>query len=513
MMTDSPVLLIMGNHYLLGGSSWSFASGDKTESPIGSQDFWIVDLRIGRFGVPTINWQKTIGGFADEFLKAEGAEVTTDGGRIVGGTSASGIEYEKTDNNRGNFDYWVVKYDKQGNIEWDKTIGGNDYDELMTIHQTKDGGYILAGNSTSNQSGEKSENSRGGFDIWVVKLDKTVNIEWSRTLGGSDNEFVSSTLERRDGGFLIGGYSESNFSGEKTANSKGGYDLWTIKLDRIGNIEWDKTIGGSDNEFNSYLQPTEDGGYVSSGISLSNQSFDKSENCRGGFDFWVVRFDRFGNKKWDKTIGGNADDFVNSMGTITDEGIIIGGASLSNISGEKTENSKGGADYWVVKLNKWGHIEWDKTIGGFSDDYANDLVVTHDHGVALAGVSLSSIGGDKTEYNRNDFDYWIVKLNAKGKLEWEKTLGGFGGDLLYDIQELGDNHYFLSGFSWSWLSVDKAEYQHGGLDLWLIDFSMDKVSNNECHPGHDESAKLITSEATNNRGKNLQCIPCRLKQY
>jgi len=508
--SDDRIVNIIDNgndHYLLGGSSWSFISGDKTQMPVGSQDFWIVDLSIGKFGIPTINTQKTIGGYADDILKAEGADLTRDGGWIIGASSASDIGFEKTGYNRGNFDYWVVKYDRYHNIEWEKTIGGSDYDELMSIHQTFDGGYILAGNSSSNQSGERSENSRGGFDIWIVKLDKFGNIQWDKSLGGSDNEFVSSIIQLRDGGYLVGGYSASNVSGEKSENSKGGYDMWTIKIDNTGHVLWDKTIGGSDNEFNNYLQLTSDGGYVSAGISFSDQSFDKSENKKGGFDFWIVRFDRFGHKKWDKTIGGGADDFLNGIQVSGDENFFVAGASLSNISGDKTENSRGGADYWVVKLDKLGKIQWDKTIGGSSDEYANDLIATRDNGVALAGVSNSSIGGEKSEYNRGDFDYWVVKLDGKGKIEWDKTLGGFGGDLLYDIQEIGDEHFLLSGFSWSWLAVDKAEYQHGGLDLWLIDFEMDKEKNHECHPGHDEDTKLITSEATESRSPDFAAFP------
>jgi len=481
------------DEYLLGGSSWSFYDGDKTSFPVGAQDFWIVDLKIGNFGIPTVNWQRTIGGFADELIKAEGAELTSDGGWIIGGSSASDIGFEKTGYNRGSFDYWVIKYDRDGNIQWDKTIGGNDYDELMTIHQTSDGGYILAGNSTSTQSFERSEPTRGGFDIWVVKLDKFGNIQWDKALGGSDNEFVSSILQTKEGGYLVGGYSASNISGEKSQNSKGGYDMWTIKLKKNGQVEWDKTVGGSGDEFNNYLHLTPDGGYYATGISLSNKSFDKSEDSKGGYDFWVLRFDKFNHILWDRTIGGNADDFVNGLDVTNDEGLVVGGASLSNISGNKTENSKGGADYWVVKLDKWGRIQWDKTFGGYSDDYANDLVATRDNGVALAGVSLSPIGADKSEFNRNDFDYWLVKLDSKGKMQWEKTLGGQGGDLLYNIQELGDQHYLLSGFSWSWASMDKVDYQHGGLDLWLVDFSMEQNKNHDCHNGFDEPSKAITN--------------------
>jgi hypothetical protein len=478
------------DEYLLGGSTWSFYSADKTSYPIGAQDFWIVDMKIGNFGIPRINWQKTIGGFSDELIKAEGTQLTSDGGFIIGGSSASDIAFEKTGYNRGNQDYWVVKYDRNGNIQWDKTIGGSDYDELMTIHQTSDGGYILAGNSTSTQSGERSETTRGGFDIWVVKLDKNGNIQWDKTVGGNDNDFVSSIVQTKDGDYLVGGYSASNISGEKSQNSKGGYDMWTIMLSKNGQVKWDKTIGGSDNEFNNYLHLTPDGGYYATGISLSNKSFDKSEDSKGGFDFWVLRFDKFNRIQWDKTLGGNADDYVNGLDVTLDEGLIVGGASLSSISGNKSEYNRGGADYWVVKLDKLGRIQWDKTVGGYADDYANDLVATSDNGVALAGVSFSPIGADKSEYNRNDFDYWVVKIDSKGKVQWDKTFGGLSADLLYNIQELGNDNYLLSGFSSSWASVDKADYQHGGVDIWLINFSMSKEKNHDCGPGFNEPSKM-----------------------
>ena len=144
---------------------------------------------------------------------------TDDGGYILGGGSESDISGEKTDNdritlNRG--DFWIVKLDSLGNIEWDKTIGGGDIDYLVSLQQTKDGGYILSGDSGSDISGEKTENSRGDLDYWVVKLNSQGEIEWDKTLGGNSVDQVMGIQETSDGGYILGGFSFSDLSGEES---------------------------------------------------------------------------------------------------------------------------------------------------------------------------------------------------------------------------------------------------------------------------------------------------------
>ena len=167
--------------------------------------------------------------------------------------------------------------------------GGSVQDFFTSIAITKDGGYLAGGFSNSNISGEKTQNSRGGNDYWVIKYTAQGLKQWDKTIGGSDDDKLYSVLQTDDGGYLLGGLSSSNVSGEKTTNSKGYSDYWIVKLDSAGNIEWDKTIGGSEMEFLTCMEKTSDGGYLLGGTSLSNAGFDKTENCWGGYDYWIVK--------------------------------------------------------------------------------------------------------------------------------------------------------------------------------------------------------------------------------
>lgn len=131
---------------------------------------------------------------------------------------------EKSENSRGQHDYWIVKTDSHGRKEWDKTIGGNYGDNLQSLQQTADGGYILGGFSNSNVSGEKTENGRGWNDYWVVKISAEGKVQWDKTIGGDDNDYLQAIEQMKDGGYIVGGYSISNISGEKTEKSRGSFD-------------------------------------------------------------------------------------------------------------------------------------------------------------------------------------------------------------------------------------------------------------------------------------------------
>ncbi|MFO0484472.1 MAG: T9SS C-terminal target domain-containing protein, partial [Sphingobacteriia bacterium] len=193
---------------------------------------------------PTIEWDRTLGGSGTDFLAD--FWLTADGGYILGGSSQSNTSGEKSEDGRGDWDVWVMKLNADRTIQWQRTLGGNKYDALCDFYQTVDGGYILGGTSSSNVSGEKTENSRGGSDYWVIKLSATGTIEWQKTLGGSANDALYPVRQTSDGGYILGGESISNSSGEKTQNSRGGYDYWVVKLSATGNIEWDRTLGGSE---------------------------------------------------------------------------------------------------------------------------------------------------------------------------------------------------------------------------------------------------------------------------
>ncbi len=258
-------------------------------------------------------------------------------------------------------------------IEWQRTIGGSGYDYLRSVQQTFDGGYILGGWSNSNISGDKTENSQGATDYWVVKTDSAGNIQWQKTIGGSGYDWLLSIQQTTDGGYILGGTSDSNTSGDKTENSKGYRDYWILKSDSAGNIQWQKTIGGSNYDELSCIKQTTDGGYILGGKSNSDMSGDKTENSNGGWDYWIVKTDSMGNIQWQNTIGGGGYDYLWYLKQTADSGYILGGMSASFISGDKTDNSKGSHDYWIIKTNVGGTIQWQKTIGGSCEGKAVKL--------------------------------------------------------------------------------------------------------------------------------------------
>lgn len=424
------------------------------------------------FAQIAIKEQKTIGGRSYDFLRS--MDTTRDGGIIMGGSSSSGPRGDKTDTSRGNNDYWVVKLSKSGSIEWDKTIGGKLEDELYSVQQTIDGGYILGGFSKSNKSGEKSENRRGQNDYWVVKLDSAGNVEWDKTIGGSGEDELYALKATRDGGCIMGGWSNSGISFEKTDFYRGIWDYWVVKLDASGNIQWDKTIGGTDADDLNALQQTSDGGYILAGNSSSAISYEKTENSRGGFDYWIVKLDSLGDIQWDKTIGGFGADNLTSVIETKDNGYVLGGYSSSSVGYEKTENTRGVYDYWVIKLDSLRNRQWDKTAGGADHDYMADVQQTSDGGYIMGGYSKSNMSGDKTEDSRGFYDFWIVKLNTNGKIVQEKTIGGSDDDWLASVREKGRNNFLLAGFSFSNISGEKTQNSKGYNDYWIVYVSHEK---------------------------------------
>lgn len=416
---------------------------------------------------PSIQWQNTIGGSMGENLYS--IQQTSDGGYFLAGTSGSGISGDKTDSLRGGLgDYWVLKIDASGFIQWQKTFGGVGFDALYFADQTFDGGYIIGGNSYSDISGEKSDSSRGGSDYWILKIDSVGNIQWQKTFGGFGSDVLYTAEQTLDGGYILGGTSGSDISGEKSENSRGIFDFWIIKTDSIGNIQWQKTIGGNDMDNLYSLSQTSDLGYILAGSSLSNISGEKSENCRGTLDFWIVKTNSLGIIQWQKTLGGTSSEIPNSVVQTIDGGFIIGGDSYSNISGDKTENSRGEDDFWLIKLDSVGSLVWQKTIGGNLSEWITSVIQTIDGGYLAGGPSASGISGEKTDFCRGIDDYWVVKLDTTGMIQWQKTLGGADYDELISLKATNDGGFILGGYSGSNAQFEKSENSQGQFDYWVI---------------------------------------------
>lgn len=431
---------------------------------------------------PEIAWDNALRGNSYDYLFA--LDNTLDNGFIIGGMSNSAISFDKNENYIGplNFeDYWIIKTNSAGDIEWQNTIGSNGIDNLTDIESATDGGFLVAGYTVGGISGDKTENViGGGCDMWVLKLDDSGNILWQNTIGGNRRDYVRAVEQTSDGGFILGGNSESKAAFDKSQNNRDSLypftnDFWIVKIDSTGNILWDKTIGGNNEEILYSIEQTMDGGYIIGGTSLSGISGDKNEpnyGPPGSSDYYIIKLDAVGNIIWQQTIGGNADDEFRSIHQTADGGFLIGGYSASAISGDKTEAPIGGVgdhDFWVLKLDAFGNILWQNTIGGSLNDLLYTSLINTDGDFILGGISFSGISGDKLTGNIGFYDYWIVKVDHNGELIWEKTIGGSEGDYLHAITQSADGNLLLGGFSLSNTSGNKTEDNIGSYtDIWLV---------------------------------------------
>jgi hypothetical protein len=428
---------------------------------------------------PAVQWQKTLGGTSDD--KATSVQQTTDGGYIVGGYtySTDGI----VTSNHGGYDYWVVKLSSTSSLEWQKTLGGTNNDIANSVQKTTDGGYIVAGWSYS-LDGDITGN-HGGCDYWVVKLSSIGNIQWQKTLGGSSNDFAYDVKETTDGGFIVAG-STYSIDGDVTAN-QGGYDYWVVKLSSIGNIEWQKALGGTNNDTAHSIQQTSDGGFIVAGTSPSTDG-DVMGN-HGFYDSWIVKLSSTGSIQWQKALGGTAEDVANYIQQTTDGGYIIAGYTYST-DGNVTGNH-GGGDYWVIKLSNTGYLEWQKTLGGTNTDWAFSIQQTTDGGYIVAGQT-TSLDGDVTG-NHGIRDYWVIKLTSIGNIQWQKALGGTNYDHSLSIQQTIDGGHIVAGWSNS-IDGDITSNQ-GSYDSWVVKLAPESLSTNDSNL---QNSALIYPNPTKN---------------
>ncbi|HEX5154151.1 MAG TPA: T9SS type A sorting domain-containing protein [Parafilimonas sp.] len=356
-------------------------------------------------------------------------------------------------------------------ITWQRTIGGNNADKLTGMLQTFDGGLILCGYSNSNISGDKTQNSVSNtYDYWIVKLAKTGITQWTKTYGGSDRDLEPRVIQTKDSGYLVAGSSISSASGGKTENAiNNSFDYWTIKLDKHGNQVWDNTVGGIQFEKLAAVleSPT---GYFLCGSSNSTYGNDKSLPNEGSSlwpDYWVVKLNKSGVVLWDSTYGSKNRDALTTAQITADGGIILGGSSYSPAFADKSEDFKGNNDYWVVKLNANGAKQWDKTIGGSLSDYLIAIDTIGSNGYILAGYSNSPASFNKTDSCRGVTDYWIVRLDNAGNITWNKTYGGSKEDHATSVKYT-NGHFLVGGYSNSPASGDKKAGVKGGMDFWTL---------------------------------------------
>jgi len=379
---------------------------------------------------------------------------TTDGGLIITGYAQSADG--DLNGNQGDYDVMVAKLDASGNKQWVKTFGGSAYDEGNAVTTTSDGGYVIAGN-TSSSNGDMPANLGSG-DIVVMKLDNAGNKLWVKTFGGSKVDEATTIITTSDGGYVLGGRTAST-DGDATGNH-GGSDIIIIKLDASGNKQWAKVLGGTLHDYCGHLVTTTDGGYALCGYSTSSNG-DISSN-KGGFDYLLMKLDAAGNKVWDKTFGGSSSEYAYDLIVTTDGGYMITGST--NSSDGDVSNNHGLSDIWLVKTDAAGNKQWTKTIGGSKQDYSYCLTATTDGGGIIGGDSYSADGDIAT--NRGAVDLVLIKINAAGNSQTVKTYGGSYDDEPMAIIPFTSGRYVLAGTSAS--SDGDVSGNHGGYDAWIL---------------------------------------------
>jgi hypothetical protein len=388
--------------YLAVGST---ASNDQqVTGNHGTTDFWAVKMD----SVGSLIWQKCYGGSDDDRIY-DGIQ-TSDGGFIYTGPTSSNDG--QVTGNHGYQDYWIVKVDSGGNIEWQKTFGGSLWDIPFSIKQTWDGGYIVAGGSTSND-GQVTGN-HGDQDFWIIKLDPSGNLIWQKALGGSGQDEAINIQNTSDSGFIVCGLTHSN-DGQVSGNH-GLDDFWVVKLNQSGSLQWQKAYGGSNRDAAYSIKQTGDGGYFITGYT---QSFDgQVTGNHGQYDIWVVRINATGDLEWQQCFGGSGIEVAWEIQKIDDDNCILIGQTDSN--GGQVTGNHGTQDYWVIRLNDTGNIVWKECFGGTGYEDGLSIAITIDGKYILAGQSDSNDG--QVSGNHGQFDFWIVKIADSG------NISGIGGD-------------------------------------------------------------------------------------
>ncbi|MBN8643357.1 MAG: T9SS type A sorting domain-containing protein [Flavobacteriales bacterium] len=370
---------------------------------------------------PEIVWENTYQ--KNELCGAKIRDIapTSDGGSVGVGDSCS--------------DYYIVKIDSNGNKEWDTTFGGSGTEIAESINQTQDGGYIINGRTHSPNDGNVQGN-HGGIDFWVVKLSSTGSFQWGKCFGSLYDDFGYDIIQTDDGNYLALGYL---YPTSLTINGFGGADYWILKLSPNGTIIWQYTYGGNGDDKPVSFSQTSDGGFVVSGLTLSSSGQVTGNN--GGLDAWIIKIDQNGTLQWQKNIGGSNNDLINMIKETSDGNYILVGATRSNdgdVSGNHGDN-----DIWVVKMNSLGDILWQKCYGGSLHDYSTSVIETSDGNFIVNGYTNSTDGDITSSFG--SYDAWIIKFNDNGDIIWSKTLGSIESDYSRAIHTTSDNGLIVAG--------------------------------------------------------------------
>lgn len=411
-------LQVLPDGILVAGSSSSVISlGRVAQFNDYSQNYLVVKLDFDG----NILWRKMYGGPQLERLWK--IVPTKDGGFIMSGTSYSDAGLEKTENARGGGDAWIVKTDALGNKEWDRTFGGDTLDEPFALRQLPDGGYVVGCTSFSGKNGDKSESSRGDMDFWIIRLDEKGNKIWDKTIGGDYYDQLNDIELAPDGDIYIsGGTRSAPNTGEVGADAaRGNVDFWLLKMDpQTKQIRWNHRFGGTGYDLPYGLCVASDGVVWMGGTTQSKPAPATASNngkdaayFGGVFDGWVVAVNPSGKKIRDLAFGGSGHDEIYFIQEdISESGrILVGGFSNSPISGNKTEPERGSYDYWLQAIEPTGEKKWELVEGGNNQDVMFYFDQMKDGSYILGGTSVSPKSGDKSQdlYAAGMADFWVIR--------------------------------------------------------------------------------------------------------
>lgn len=444
---------------------------------------------------PVIEWRGSFGG--RDYETPAAVQPTNDGGLIMVGTTYS--TDDDAINNKGVSDILVIKLRANKSVEWKKTLGGTNEDGAHDVQLTSDGGYIIAGYTKSND-GDVTQ-VKGASDYWIIKLRANGTVQWQRTYGGSQMDVASSIKELPGGRYIATGYAMSN-DGDVTNNHFAFVqDVWVVRLDNQGNIVWQRCYGGTDSDFAYKIELTATG-YIFCGYSRSANG-DLQQN-KGGQDVWVVKLDNNGTIEWQTTLGGSLNENAFDMKEVPAGGYIVA-ATTSSADVDVTGNH-GTTDMWVIRLDADGKVIWNRCLGGTSLEAARSVNVAGNGQFIVAGSAESTDNDVQQLHGRSD--YWIVGLSSSGAIEWQKNLGGTGIDDAM-TSYLANGKLLVAGTSFS--NDDDVTTTKDGGDIWVVELKFNtplpvivtQPKNADACNGSNASFKIEANNATSYQWQGL----------
>ncbi len=397
------------------------------------------------FGQPALEWEKSFKS-SSSTSKSEFNDVvaTSDGGCIAVGTGkGDGGDMPSGYIDKG--DALIIKMAADGTVQWSDYWGQQEEDNALAVTQTSDGGYAVAG-YTYHFGGS----SLGAADGFVVKYDATGTIQWQKIYGGSGHDLIYDIHQKPDGGYIFVGSTKS----PEIPGYLEGSDLWAVMLDNTGEVVWNTAKGYKGEEAAGSVAQTSDGGFIVAGKTNSSDA----TNYKGGYDMWVMKLSATGNTSWQTCIGGTKADAASSVIINADGTIMVAGRTESNDKDISGNHSSDKNDLVMAHVDASGKLISTKVFGGTDDDATGftdnqSIKQTADGGFALLTSTLSNDGD--VSGNHGNYDFWLVKTDASGNLEWQQCLGATDGDYAHAVDVTSDGGYILAG-------------QHSKANAWLV---------------------------------------------